>query len=108
VIVLLANPSLLPVLGFVPGSIIFDLVLLVDHHKVNMKRINMGIAALGAIVAAYVAAVVNGIFILNFAPMFTLTIWAGFVVLGGIIGVVIALPIIGVLEKAQVKKVKTA
>jgi ABC-type sulfate transport system permease component len=62
--------------------------------------------SLATIVCAYVAAVVNGIVILNLALMFTLTVWAGWNVLGGIIGVVIALPVVGILEKAQVKRVK--
>ena len=105
-IVVLANPQVLPVLGFVPAALVFDLVLLLNHHKVKIKLTNIAVAIFAAIVSAYVAAVVNGIVILNLAWMFTLTIWAAWNVLGGIIGVVIALPIIGVLEKAQVKKVQ--
>jgi len=106
-IVLLAGGPL-PVLGFVPAAIIFDTVLLTIHHKVNLKPLNVGITVLASVVCAYVAAVVNGFFILNFAPVFTLTIWAGWVILGGVIGVILALPIIGVLERAQVKKVQTS
>lgn len=105
-IVVLANPQVLPVLGFIPAAFIFDLILLLNHHKVNLKPINIALFVLVTIVCAYVAAFVNGIVILNLALMFTLTVWAGWNVLGGIIGVVIALPIIGVLEKAQVKRVK--
>jgi hypothetical protein len=96
----------LPILGFVPASIVFDLLFLVNHHKVNLKPINVAIAVLISIVCAYVAAVANGFFILNFAPVFTLTIWAGLYVLGGIIGVILALPLIGALERAQVKRVR--
>ncbi len=106
VIVVFANPQVLPVLGFIPAAFVFDLMLLLNHHKVNLKPINIVLLVFAAIVSAYVAAVVNGLVILNFALMFTLTVWAGWNVLGGIIGVVIALPIVGVLEKAQVKRVK--
>jgi hypothetical protein len=104
----LANPQVLPVLGFVPAALVFDLVLLVNHHKVNLKAINIAIVVLASILCSYVAAVVNGLLILNLKLMFTLTVWGGWNVLGGIIGVVVVLPIIAVLEKAQVKKVKTA
>ncbi len=105
-IVVLANPQVLPVLGFVPAAFLFDLALLVNRHRVNLKSVNISIVVLTTIVCAYVAAVVNGIVILNLALMFTLTVWAGWNVLGGIIGVVIALPVVGILEKAQVKRVK--
>jgi hypothetical protein len=105
-IVVLANPQVLPVLGFVPAAFLFDLVLLINHHRVNLKAVNIGIVVLATVVCAFVAAVVNGIVILNLALMFTLTVWAGWNVLGGIIGVVIALPVVGILEKAQVKRVK--
>lgn len=106
VIVVLANPQVLPVLGFVPAAFLFDLVLLLNHHSANLMPRNIALIVFGSIVCAYVAAVVNGLVILNFAWMFTLTVWAGWNVLGGIIGVVVALPIVGVLEKAQVKRVK--
>ena len=105
-IVVFANPQVLPVLGFVPAAFLFDLVLLLNHHNVNLKPRNTALFAFAAIVCAYVAAIVNGLVILNFALMFTFTVWAGWNVLGGIIGVAIALPIVGVLEKAQVKRVK--
>jgi len=98
----------LPVLGFVPAAIIFDIVLLAIRHTVNLKLFNVGIAVLASVVCAYVAAVVNGFFILGLSPLFTLTIWAGWVILGGVIGIILALPIIGVLERAQVKKVQAS
>jgi hypothetical protein len=105
-IVVLANPQVLPVLGFVPAAFLFDLVLILNHHNVSLKPRSMSLVVLAAIICAYVAAVVNGLVILNLAWMFTLTVWAGWNVLGGIIGVAIAFPIVAVLEKAQVKRVK--
>jgi hypothetical protein len=98
----------LPVLGFVPAAILFDLVLLVNHHRINTKPVNIAVAVLASMVCAYVAALVNGIVILKLPLMVVLTVWGGWTVLGGIIGVVVTLPIVGALEKAQVKKVKTA
>ncbi len=96
----------LPVLGFVPAAIIFDLFLLLSHHKVNLKPINVGIAFFASLVCAYFAAVVNGLMILNLQFMFTLTVWAGWNILGAVIGFAIAFPIIVALEKAEVRKVK--
>ncbi len=108
VIVVLANPQVLPVLGFVPAAFLFDLILLLNHHIISLKPMSVALGFFASIVCAYVAAVVNGVVILNLALTFTLTVWAGWNVLGGIIGVIIALPIVGVLEKAQVKRMKTA
>ena len=98
----------LPIVGFAVSTLLFDLILVVNHHKVNMKPFNIAIALLASIVCAYFAGVVNGIFILSFTPTFSLTVWGAWTIVGGIIGVVLALPIIGALERAQVKKVKTA
>src|SRR5665647_745891 len=105
VIVVLAGGPL-PVLGFVPAALIFDLLLLLSHHKLNLKPVNVGIAVLASIICASVAAVVNGLIILNLQLIFTLTVWAGWNILGAIIGFALALPIIAALEKAEVRKVK--
>jgi predicted membrane protein len=65
----------------------------------------VGIAILGTIVSASAAAIVNFTLV---SPTFAITIWVGLIVAGGIIGVILALPIVRILERAQVKKVKTA
>jgi hypothetical protein len=104
IVVLAGGP--LPLLGFVPAALIFDLILLSNQYRINMKPINVTISVLASIICAYVAAVANGILILNLQLTFTLTVWAGWNVLGGIIGAAITLPIIAILEKANVKKVK--
>ena len=107
VIVVFANPQVLPVLGFVPAAFLFDLALFANHHKIELKPFNISIIILITIACAYLAAIVNGFLILNLPMIFILTVWAGWNVLGGVIGVVFALPIIEVLEKAQVKRVIT-
>lgn len=106
-IVLLAGGPL-PVIGFAAASLLFDLILIANRHKLYMKPANLAIAVLATIVCSYFAGVINGILILKLPLMFVVTVWGGWTVVGGIIGVVITLPIIGALEKAQVKKVKTA
>ena len=106
-IVVLVNPSILPVLGFVPAAILFDLALLVNHHRVNVKPSSIGIVIVASILCAYVAGLINGLFILpNLAWIYVVTVWGGWNILGAVIGVAATLPIIAVLEKADVKKVK--
>jgi hypothetical protein len=105
IIVLLAGGPL-PVLGFAVASIIFDVILVANHHKLNMKPYSLAIALLATIACAYFAGVINGIFILNQAPAFAVTVWGSWTIVGGIIGFAMALPIIGALERAHVKKVK--
>jgi hypothetical protein len=106
-IVLLAGGPL-PVIGFAVASLVFDLILVANHHRIDLKPANLTIAVLATFVCSYFAGVVNGIFILNQAPIFAMTVWGSWSVVGGVIGVVVALPIIEVLERAQVKKVKTS
>lgn len=105
IIVLLAGGPL-PVLGFAAASILFDVILVANHHKLNMKPYSLAIAALATIICAYFAGVLNGIFILNQALVFAVTVWGSWTIVGGIIGFAMALPIIGALERAHVKKVK--
>lgn len=105
IVLLVGGP--LPVLGFAAASLLFDAILLVNGHRLNMKPVNVAVAALATIVSSYFAGVLNGIFILNQAPLFAATFWAGWTIVGGVIGLAIALPIIAALEKADVKKVKT-
>ncbi len=105
IVVLAGGP--LPVLGFVPAAIILDLIFLFNHHVLNLKPLNIAVAVIASIVCAYAGALVNGIVILKLSPAFVFTVWGGWTILGGVIGVVLTLPIIGALERAQVKKVQT-
>ena len=59
-------------------------------------------------ISAYTAGIITGTFILNQPPEFAATVWGGWTLLGGILGAAITLPVIGVLEKANVKKIKPA
>ena len=73
-IVLLAGGPL-PILGFAVASLLFDLILVANHHKLNMKLTNLAVAVLATIVCSYFAGFINGIFILNQAPVFAGTVW---------------------------------
>ena len=108
IIVLLAGGPL-PVIGFAAASLLFDAILIANHHKLNMKPYNITIAIAATIICAYFAGTINGIFFIPNQPIqYTATIWGIWNIFGGIIGLAITLPIIGALERAHVKKVKTA
>jgi hypothetical protein len=96
----------LPVLGFIPAAILFDVILLVNHHRVNLKPVSVGVVVLASVVCAFVAAVTNGFLILSLEPAFIFTVWAGWNILGAVVGAAIVLPIVGALDRAQVKRVK--
>ena len=104
-IVLLAGGPL-PVIGFAASSILFDAILIANHHKINRKLYNTAIVLVATVMCSYFAGIVNGILILNQPVLFAATLWAGWTVAGGLIGLAVTLPIIAALEKADVKKVK--
>ena len=58
------------------AAILFSLVGK-SCHKINLKLLNITVVVIASILSAYVAAVVNGVLILNLAWIFTLTFWAG-------------------------------
>jgi hypothetical protein len=104
IVLLFGGP--VPVIGFAVASLLFDVILTLSHHKINSKLPTLAVAALATIICSYLAGVINGIFILNLNPFFTLSFWGGWNILGGIIGLAVAFPIIAALERANVKKVK--
>ncbi len=106
IIVVLAGGAL-PVLSFAATALLFDIILIASHHQLKLKPYSIAIAVLATAVSAYLAGATTGIIILNQPAQFALTVWAGWTLLGGILGAAITLPIIGALEKANVKKIKS-
>jgi hypothetical protein len=110
-IVLMIRPS--PhIIGFAVSAILFDILMLANHYKIHVKAYNLTVAALATMISAYFAGVIIGIFFSNKSLttetlQWALTFWGGWHLVGGIISVVITLPIIGVLEKANVRKIKS-
>jgi len=110
VIVLLVGGPL-PNIGFAASAILFDLAMSANHHKLHVRAYDMIVATLATLVSAYFAGVIIGVFLMNSPLDLTtlrtaLTIWGGWHLLGGIISILITLPIIGILEKANVRKIK--
>ena len=107
ILVLLAGGPL-PVVGFAASAIVFDLLMSVNHHKIYPKVYSMVVAALVTAISAYFAGVVIGIFLMNQTVEWTLTFWGGWHLIGGIMSIAVTLPLMGILEKADVRKVKVA
>ncbi|MGQ9530093.1 MAG: hypothetical protein ACUVQX_01155 [Candidatus Bathycorpusculaceae bacterium] len=107
IIVLMMRPS--PhIMGFAASAVLFDILLLANKHKIQLKAYSLVIATLTTLISAYFAGAVIGIAFMNRPADWALTFWGGWHAAGGIISIVIAFPVIGVLEKANVRKIKSA
>ena len=100
--ILIGAPPL--ILGFAVSAIIFDALLLVNHHKIRVSFKDLAVSALATVLAAYVAGVIIGILFMGNGLQWALTVWGGWHLIGGILTVVITLPIIIGLEKANVRR----
>ena len=96
----------LPVIGFAFAAPVFDAILSINHHKINLKPAQLANVILATAISAYSAGAINGVLILNQEPVFALTVWAGWTMLGALIGVAVTFSVIATLEKANVKKIK--
>lgn len=110
VLLIRASPH---IIGFAASAIVFDILMSANHHKLHAKAYNMVVAALVTAVSAYFAGVVIGIFFMN-KPLdwatleWALTFWGGWHLVGGIMSIAVTMPILGILEKANVRRIKNA
>lgn len=109
IVLLVGGP--LPNVGFAASAILFDLAMSASHHKLHVAAYDMIVATLATLVSAYFAGVIIGVFLMNspldLETLYTaLTVWGGWHLVGGIISLAITLPVIGILEKANVRKIK--
>lgn len=105
-IVLAVNPSSTQMISFLASAILFDVLMLLNKHKISLKPYSMGVAAFATTISAYIAGVVIGTNFMGRSLEWALTFWGVWHLTGGIISIAIATPLIGVLEKANVKEVK--
>jgi hypothetical protein len=99
------------IMVFAASAILFDILMLANHHRLDRKAHSVFIAAFATVLSAYFAGIIIGDLFSNMALdqatlIWALTIWGELNLIGGIISIVIALPIIGVLEKAGVRRIK--
>ena len=110
VLLIRASPH---IIGFAISAMIFDILMSTNHHKLSIKAYNTIVTALVTAISAYFAGVITGTFFMN-KPLnqatleWALTLWGGWHLIGGIMSIAITLPIIGILEKASVRRIISA
>lgn len=104
--ILIGGPIL--IVGFAAAAILFDLLMLANHHKIRISLYSLIVTAVATIVSAYFAGIVIGIFFMGNGIQWALTIWGGWHVIGGALTVAVTFPIIAALEKANVRKIKNS
>jgi len=108
VLLIRASPH---IVGFAASAIVFDILMSANHHKLHAKAYDMVVAALVTAISAYFAGVVIGIFFMSktldrTTLEWALTFWGGWHPAGGIISITITMPIIGIIEKANVRRIR--
>ncbi len=94
------------VFGFTAAAIFFDMLMSVIQHRIRINVFNLIFVVLVTLVSAYFAGVVIGLFFMARSAEWVLTIWSGWHLVGGIISVVVAIPVVSVLEKAKFVRIK--
>lgn len=94
-------------LGFAPAAVLFDLLLLPIRHKLRTKPFNLALSAFAVAVSSYFAGVVIALLFLSKPFDWAMTFWGVWHLTGGIMAVATTLPIVGVLEKAYVKAIRS-
>lgn len=108
IIVLAIRPASTQMIGFLASAILFDFLMTICKHKISFKPYNMAVATIATIISAYFAGVVIGTVFMGRSLDWSLTFWGVWHAIGGIISLIIALPVIGALERAKVKGIKSA
>lgn len=100
------------IIGFAAASILFDILMTVNRHKVSLNPYRMASAAIVTVISAYFAGAIIGAFFME-KPLtsdtvqWAVTFWGGLHLAGGIASLALAFPIIGILERANVKRIKS-
>ena len=108
VIVLAMRPASTQMIGFLASAILFDTLMAFYKHKISLKPYNMAVAAASTMISAYFAGIVIGTIFMGRSLEWALTFWGVWHLIGGVIGLIVAIPVIGVLERANVKGIKDA
>jgi hypothetical protein len=101
------------IVGFAASAVLFDVLMLPSHHRIDGKAHNVIVASLATAISACFAGLIIGAFFTN-DPLnqstlgFALTFWSGWHLIGGVVTIAITLPIIGILERAGVGKIRNA
>jgi hypothetical protein len=104
--ILLGGPLL--IVGFAASAVLFDVLMSVNHHKLSLRPYNLATAALATSASAYFTGVLIGVFFMNGSIVWALTFWGGWHLVGGIMTAAVTLPLVGILERANVRKITSA
>jgi len=108
IVILFLRPGAFQILGFAASAVLFDVLCLAIRHRAFTRISNILVLSVITIVSAYFAGAVIGSVFMTTLPhwslVWTLTYWAGLHVAGGVISLLIALPVIGALERANVHR----
>ncbi|MEM2522859.1 MAG: hypothetical protein QXW82_06900 [Candidatus Bathyarchaeia archaeon] len=105
-IVLAVRPDSTQMIGFLTSAFLFDALMTLCEHKIRFKPYNLAVAAIATVASAYFAGVVIGTVFMRGSLEWALTSWGVWHLIGGVIGLITAVPVIGALEKARVKGIK--
>jgi len=108
IIVLAMNPASTQIIGFLASAILFDALMTLCKHEIKLKPYNIAVATAATIISAYFAGVIIGTVFMGRSLDWVLTFWGVWHLIGGVISLIIALPVIGALERANVRGVKSA
>lgn len=103
-IVLLLRPQSTHILGFAASAVLFDVLFLTIRHKPPTEVLTLTATALISVASAYSAGVIIGTVFMARHPGWALTFWGGWHAVGGLLAVIVTLPVIGALERAGVRR----
>ncbi|MEM3703235.1 MAG: hypothetical protein QXX79_02275 [Candidatus Bathyarchaeia archaeon] len=106
--VLAIQPASTQMIGFLASAILFDALMAFCKHEISFKPYNITVASITTIISAYFAGMVIGTVFMGKPLEWALTFWGVWHLVGGIISLILAIPVIGALERANVKGIKNA
>ena len=92
------------IFGFAASAILFDILCLSIRHKPSARIINaIGITIITVVSAYFAGAIIGSVFMPKTLE-WALTFWGVGHAVGGLLSVLIAIPVIGALERAGVRR----
>ena len=104
VAIFLGGPTL--IVGFAASAVVFDLLMFASHHRIRSTAHGMLVTVFATLLSAYCAGVIIGVFFTNNTFLWAVTFWGGWHLVGGIVALVVTLPVIISLERAGVRRFK--
>jgi hypothetical protein len=92
------------IVGFAASAVLFDFLMLMCRHRIRNTLSSLAVTAFATMVSAYFAGVVIGIFFMTYTLWVALTFWGEWHLIGGILTLVVTVPIIVSLEKSGVRR----